>query len=65
MKTDSVWTCKVCDRMGMALYDGPKSPEAIADWAQVQHDRVSPDCPYRFRQIQFLRMSSDNKAGNR
>lgn len=59
--TDAYWRCPKCGQMAMGVYEGPRSVETAFDWAQTEHDRISPGCAYRFQWIKFHPMPGDPK----
>lgn len=62
LKVEITWNCKVCSEMAMGVYEGPDNADAIVDWAQAGHDRLSPDCPYKFKSVQVESMDSPPKG---
>ena len=45
----------------MGIYDGPNDAETRAAWAQKAHDRMEPNCPYKFKMIAIHPMDPPSK----
>jgi len=61
MKIETVWSCEVCGNSAMGIYDGPNDAETRAAWAQKAHDRMEPNCPYKFKMIAIHPMDPPSK----
>jgi len=61
LKVETSWSCDVCGGMAMGVYEGSDDPNAIVDWAQAGHDRISPNCPHKFKTVEVSPMDSEDR----